>query len=814
MASNPRRKSDAARRANQVIRSRTVLVMLLLGIVTFAVLFWKLYDIQIRQHSVLQEKAIEQQTRSAVVNASRGTVYDRNLNTLAISATAEDVNISPMRIAEFVESQKEKQEKAAKKAADKGETYTAPILRDQAYIAKGLSRILGVEQETLETRMTKTNYDYWNIKKRADQTVSDEVRRFINGEIDPDGNEVPESDRVKLQGVWLQPSSKRYYLYGSLASGVLGFVNSDGVGSVGLEAKYDDTLTGTAGYTISARNAAGTELMYNYEQIFDAENGHSLVLTLDANVQMSLENGLESMLKKYGAKNGGTGIVMDVNSGAIVAMASYPNYDLNDYGTIFDDALKTKLDTELAKIDAKRSTYESEEAYAEARSAAINSAVQSQWRNKCIDSTYEPGSTYKPITLAAALEEGKVTKNSTFYCSGSTRVQGWNKPIYCSNHSGHGQQTLIEAVGHSCNPAFISMGLSVGTETYYKYLKSFGLMDKTGIDMIGEVKGIFQDEKSFNSQVVSLASYSFGQTFNVTPIELIRAQAACVNGGYLYQPYIVEQVLDEDGNVLSQHDSTSVRQVISEETSAIVREALEYVVSSGSGKNGRVAGYRIGGKTGTAEKTDQTDSNGQQTNDKIVSFVGIAPMDDPEYVVLIALDTPNPATGTYISGGVMAAPTVARVMEDILPYLGVEPDYSEVDMSRVTVRMPNLAGKTESEAAAILEEDHLNYKIIGDGDKIVSQIPAHGRELPGNSTVLLYTDDSMPTDEVEVPNLTGMTVAQASTTLSQLGLYLQAKGTDSNAWYVVVTKQDIDAGTKVPRGTMIAVTFTDTTALD
>ena len=283
MASNPRRKSDAARRANQVIRSRTVLVMLLLGIVTFAVLFWKLYDIQIRQHSVLQEKAIEQQTRSAVVNASRGTVYDRNLNTLAISATAEDVNISPMRIAEFVESQKEKQEKAAKKAADKGETYTAPILRDQAYIAKGLSRILGVEQETLETRMTKTNYDYWNIKKRADQTVSDEVRRFINGEIDPDGNEVPESDRVKLQGVWLQPSSKRYYLYGSLASGILGFVNSDGVGSVGLEAKYDDTLTGTAGYTISARNAAGTELMYNYEQIFDAENGHSLVLTLDAN---------------------------------------------------------------------------------------------------------------------------------------------------------------------------------------------------------------------------------------------------------------------------------------------------------------------------------------------------------------------------------------------------------------------------------------------------------------------------------------------------------------------------------------------------
>ena len=807
MASNPRRKSDAARRANQVIRSRTVLVMLLLGIVTFAVLFWKLYDIQIRQHSVLQEKAIEQQTRSAVVNASRGTVYDRNLNTLAISATAEDVNISPMRIAEFVESQKEKQEKAAKKAADKGETYTAPILRDQTYIAKGLSRILGVEQETLENRMTKTNYDYWNIKKRADQTVSDEVRRFINGEIDPDGNEVPESDRVKLQGVWLQPSSKRYYLYGSLASGVLGFVNSDGVGSVGLEAKYDDTLTGTAGYTISARNAAGTELMYNYEQIFDAENGHSLVLTLDANVQMSLENGLESMLKKYGAKNGGTGIVMDVNSGAIVAMASYPNYDLNDYGTIFDDALKTKLDTELAKIDANRSTYESEEAYAEARSAAINSAVQSQWRNKCIDSTYEPGSTYKPITLAAALEEGKVTKNSTFYCSGSTHVQGWNKAIYCSNHSGHGQQTLIEAVGHSCNPAFISMGLSVGTETYYKYLKSFGLMDKTGIDMIGEVKGIFQDEKSFNSQVVSLASYSFGQTFNVTPIELIRAQAACVNGGYLYQPYIVEQVLDEDGNVLSQHDSTPVRQVISEETSAIVREALEYVVSSGSGKNGRVAGYRIGGKTGTADKG--------QTGDVVVSFLCFAPADDPQVIMLITMDTPSRATGTYVSGGNMVAPTASTVMAEILPYLGVEPSYSAEELLGMDTTVPNVIGMSVEEAKAKLKDRALSYKIVGDGETITDQTPAGGAIIPGKSSVILYVGEEKSTDKCVVPHLIGKTPSEANTTATAAGLLIRFSGTTgSESSSVRVLSQSIDEGTEVDAGTVITVQLGDTSVTD
>ena len=804
MASNPRRKSDAARRANQVIRSRTVLVMLLLGIVTFAVLFWKLYDIQIRQHSVLQEKAIEQQTRSAVVNASRGTVYDRNLNTLAISATAEDVNISPMRIAEFVESQKEKQEKAAKKAADKGETYTAPILRDQAYIAKGLSRILGVEQETLETRMTKTNYDYWNIKKRADQTVSDEVRRFINGEIDPDGNEVPESDRVKLQGVWLQPSSKRYYLYGSLASGVLGFVNSDGVGSVGLEAKYDDTLTGTAGYTISARNAAGTELMYNYEQIFDAENGHSLVLTLDANVQMSLENGLESMLKKYGAKNGGTGIVMDVNSGAIVAMASYPNYDLNDYGTIFDDALKTKLDTELAKIDAKRSTYESEEAYAEARSAAINSAVQSQWRNKCIDSTYEPGSTYKPITLAAALEEGKVTKNSTFYCSGSTRVQGWNKAIYCSNHSGHGQQTLIEAVGHSCNPAFISMGLSVGTETYYKYLKSFGLMDKTGIDMIGEVKGIFQDEKSFNSQVVSLASYSFGQTFNVTPIELIRAQAACVNGGYLYQPYIVEQVLDEDGNVLSQHDSTPGRQVISEETSAIVREALEYVVSSGSGKNGQVAGYRIGGKSGTADKTGTR----KTTREVVVSFMCFAPADDPQYIMLLTMDTPSRNTGTAVYGGTMVAPTASQIMGEILPALGIEPDYSAEELSGADAAVPYVVGKTAEEAKAALKSAGFTYRTVGSGETVTDQTPAGGAIVPNNASVVLYLGAEKSDTPSTVPDVTGKTPTEANKALTNAGLIMKVAGaTSASGGSVTAISQSAEAGSQLPAGSVVTVRF-------
>ena len=804
MAIHPRRKSDAARRANQIVRSRTVLVMLLLGIVTFAALFWRLYDLQIRQHAELQEKAISQQTRSAVVSASRGTIYDRNLNTLASSATAETVLVSPLDIEKSVESQKEEQAKAAQKAADKGQDYTPPVLRDQSYIARGLSRILGLEQGAIEERMEKTNSQYEILKKKTDQTISDEVRRFINGEIDPEGNEVPEKQRVKLRGVWLQPDSKRYYLYSSLASGVIGFVNGDGIGSVGLEVKYDDTLTGTAGYTISARNASGSELLYNYEQYYDAENGHSLVLTLDANVQLSLENGLENMLKKYDAKNGGTGIVMDVNTGAIIAMASYPNYDLNDYSTIFDAALQKKLDADLEKIDANRSTYESEEAYADARAKAINSAMQSQWRNKCIDSTYEPGSTFKPITLAAALEEGKVSKSSTFYCGGYTTVPGWSDRIWCSNHSGHGQQTLIEAVGHSCNPAFIKMGLSIGTETYYKYLKSFGLMDKTGIDMIGEVKGLFVDEDYFNSQVVSLASYSFGQTFNVTPIELIRAQAACINGGYLYEPYIVDQVLDEDGNVLSQHDTTPVRQVISEETSAIVREALEYVVSSGSGKNGQVAGYRIGGKTGTADKTGTR----KTTREVVVSFMCFAPADDPQYIMLLTMDTPSRNTGTAVYGRTMVAPTASQIMGEILPALGIEPDYSAEELSGADAAVPYVVGKTAEEAKAALKSAGFTYRTVGSGETVTDQTPAGGAIVPNNASVVLYLGAEKSDTPSTVPDVTGKTPTEANKALTNAGLIMKVAGaTSASGGSVTAISQSAEAGSQLPAGSVVTVRF-------
>lgn len=810
MAKPKQRKSDAARRANQVIRSRTVLVMAILGVITFVVLFWKLYDLQINQHEAMQTRAVNQQTRSAVVTASRGTIYDRNGNTLAVSATAETINISPKEIAEFVESQEKAIEEAAAKAAEKGESYyTAPEIRDQAYIARGLSRILEKDQADIEKAMEDLGSMYYNVRKKVEQEVADEVRRFINGEIDEEGNAVPEDQQKKLQGVWIQPDTKRYYTYSTLAANVLGFVNADNVGGVGLEAKYNDVLEGTAGMTVTAKNGVGTDLLYQYEQYYDAENGNSLVLTMDVEVQSYLEKGLESMIDKFDAANGATGIVMDVNTGAIVAMASYPNYDLNEPGVVRDEALQKKLDKTLADLAGKQSEYETEEEYNEAVSKAKSEAMNTQWRNKCIDSTYEPGSTFKPITLAIALEEGVVSKSSTFSCSGAVSIEGWT--LRCSKKTGHGSQSLVEAVGNSCNPAFINIGLRVGTEKYYEYLQAFGLMEKTGVDMVGEVAGIFTDPDTFNSHQISLASYSFGQTFNVTPLELIRAQAACINGGYLYTPYVVEQELDSDGNVIYQHEATPVRQVISEETSAVVRECLEYVVASGTGKNGQVAGYRIGGKTGTADKTETRNT----TKEVVVSFMCFAPADDPQYIMLLTMDTPSRNTGVYVSGGNMVAPTASSIMADILPALGVEPDYSADELSSADAAVPNVVGETAENAKSRLEAAGFSCRTVGSGDTVTDQTPAGGAIVPNNATIILYLGAEKPTAPCTVPNVVGKTAAEANRLLTDAGLIMKVSGTTaSSSGNVKALSQNREAGTEAPAGTVVTVQFGDSSVLD
>jgi stage V sporulation protein D (sporulation-specific penicillin-binding protein) len=821
------RRVEEARRANQVVRTRVLWVMLLLGVATFVALFFKLYDLQIRQHTALQERAAHQQTRSAVITASRGTIYDRNGVIMAASASAETVIISPKEIQQFVEKQQEEQRDAAASAAKKKQEYYPPRLLDQSYIARGLSRILDVDQGAIVKQMENTRNQYAIIKKKVEQSAADEVRRFMNGLIDAEGVELTEkntsgkdvlksdhkSSPQRLQGIWMQPDSKRYYPNNELAANVLGFVNADNVGGVGLESKYESDLQGVSGMTVTAKNAAGTDLLYQYEQYYDAEDGKSLVLTLDSTVQTYLEKGIRDMIDRYDAANGAAGIVMDVTTGGIIAMASYPNYDPNRYSMVLDTSLLAKAEKQQKAIDQKRTEYGTEEEYENARAAVLNSAMNSQWRNKCIDSTYEPGSTFKPITLSAALEEGLIDINSTFHCTGSIRVPGWSKPIGCSKRSGHGTQDLKTATGNSCNPAFITMGLSIGTEKYYQYLKSFGLMEQTGIDMIGEVKGIFASESSFNSNVVSLASYAFGQTFNVTPIELIRAQAACVNGGYLYTPYVVEKKLDSAGNTVWQHDATPIRQVISEETSATVRECLEYVVAKGTGKNGQVAGYRIGGKTGTADKTGSKTADNPQ-GDVVVSFMSFAPANDPKYIMLLTLDTPSRNTGVYVSGGNMVAPTSSQIMADILPYLGVEPEYTEEELARVDAAVPNVVGKAKDEAIERLTRASFPYRVVGDGDTVTDQTPAGGAIVPNNAQIILYLGAEKSGELCEVPNLSGMTIDKANQALVKAGLILRVSGTTRGAAGAVAIRQDKAAGTKLPAGSVVTVQFGDGSVLD
>ena len=740
---------------------------------------------------------------------------------MAISYSTETVLLDPGGVQDFVESQEQKIQDAAEEAAEKGAPYTAPEVLDQAYIARGLSRILDVEEETILEHLENTANRYWEVKKKVDQDVADEVRRFINGEIDDEGNQLTTVDEdgntvlistggrpTRLQGISLTPDTKRLYPFGSLAGNVIGFVNANNMGAYGLEASYDDVLSGSTGLTITPTNVNGTPLLFSGgEQMFDAENGSSLVLTLDTNVQYALEKGLESMLDKYDAANGGTGIVMDVNTGGIVAMASYPNYDPGDFSTIYTEGLQAELDAALAEIQQNRSTYETEEAYNQALANARATIQFKQWRNKCYQDTYEPGSTFKPITLATALEEGVVNMNTTFTCTGSIHVEGWGKPINCSKRAGHGTQTLKVATGNSCNPAFVTMGLKIGTEAYYRYLKSFGLMETTGIDLPAEAEGIFANEDSFNSNVVSLAAYSFGQTFNVTPLELIRAQAATINGGYLYTPYLVEQVLDDEGNILSQHETTAVRQVISEETSAKVRECLEWVVSDGGGRNGQVTGYRIGGKTGTADKTG--------TKDVVVSFMCFAPADDPQYIMLLTMDTPSRTTSTAVFGGTMVAPVASQIMSEILPLLGVEPDYTAEELVGADTTVPNVVGQTREAAEDRLADLGFTFRTVGDGDTVTDQTPAGGAIVPGNASIILYLGQEKPDTPCTVPNVVGKSASEANKAITNAGLIMKVTGTTTaSSGNVYAITQSLPAGTEVAAGTVVTVQFGDNSVLD
>ena len=649
-------------------------------------------------------------------------------------------------------------------------------------------------------------------------------------------------EEKELSGVHLEADSQRTYPYSDLAAQVIGFTNAENKGAEGLEAGYEDLLEGNAGAVVRTRGNRGSEMLYSYEKYYEATDGRDLVTTIDSNVQMFLENNMRSAIAKYDVLNGAFGIVMDVNTGEIKAMATLESYDPNNYLEIADASEQKKLDelyekaaqaklreeiTPAAKQEEDGEEAQSGEEPEEAEKSydqlideynqAVMDARLKQWRNRVVSDGYEPGSTFKTITLSAALEEGAVSLDDTWYCGGEAKIERRDDVLHCWKAAGHGSQTTAQALQNSCNIAFANIGIALGGDKLYEYVKAFGLLEKTGIDLPGEGTGYFftHDAIANPETYASLTSAAFGQTFKVTPIQLVRAIAAVVNGGYVLEPYVVSEILDENGSVVQKNERHVLRQAISEQTSHTMCELMESVVTEGTAGNARVVGYAIGGKTGTSEKIDVRDEYGNQVEDKIVSFVGVAPIDDPQYIVLIALDTPSTATGYYISGGVMAAPVVRDVFTDILPYLGVTPHYEEEDLHYVNMSMPNVVALTREEAEKSLQEDHLQAKFVGEGETVTDQIPSPGAEVPGNSTVLIYLGEEKPTDLVTVPDLTGLTQYEAEITISNIGgLYLQVRGSTSQSGFVSVSAQSVPAGTEVERGTTVTVELTDASAQD
>lgn len=756
-----------ARQATRTVRRRTFWLMLVLGILAFVVLFFKLYDLQIIQHKQMQTRALDQQTSQTVVSAFRGTIYDRNGSQLAVSVSAEDVVMSPFHMKKQRDEEAERLEKIRQENAqlaegEKKKSVDTIVLWDYDSLAAKLADILDLSQDDIRERMNNTNSQYELLAKKVDEDTADQIRQLIND--------------LNIEGLDLVATSRRVYPYGSLASHILGFVGAENTGLYGLESRYDQYLQGQSGLVVSAKDVKGNPLPYEYEQYFAAQSGQDVVLTLDANVQYYLEKYVGEMADKYGAENGATGIVMDVKTGGILGMVSYPTYDLNNAFTVQNDQFKRDL-------------------------TDTSDQLMKQWRNKALNDTYEPGSTFKILTMSAAMEEGLINMNTTYTCTGGIHVS--DATIHCTGT--HGTQTLKEAAAHSCNPAFITFGLQLGNEKFYEYMNDFGLMSGTGIDLDGEATGVFASPESFTQ--LDLACYAFGQNFNVTPIALIAAQAACVNGGYLHTPYLVEQIVDSDGSITYQHDNTPVRQVVSEETSAHVRECLEYVVSDGTGRNGQVKGYRVGGKTGTADKG--------QTGDLVVSFVSFAPADDPQVIILVTMDTPSRSAGTSVSGGSMVAPVNSKIMADILPYLGIEPTYSAEELLGADTTVPYVIGSSVEDAKSRVESRGFTCKVVGTGNTITDQTPAGGAVIPGKSTVILYAGAEKPNTMYTVPQLVGKTAAEANVAATNAGLLVRFSGaTQTTSGNIRVLSQSLEAGQQVPAGTVITVQLGDTNMSD
>lgn len=728
-----------------------VIVILCLTVVSGA----SLVNIMIINGEDYQSKASEQQLYDSLVTAPRGNIYDRNMNLLATSATAWTVYVMPNSINKLKDA-----EKAGK-------------IRE--IIASGLSEILQMDSEDIKAKVNQTSY-YVVIKKKVEKDIADRVREFITAN----------KDYEMTRYLGLDEATKRYYPNDSLASCVLGFVGDDEQGLAGLESYYDNELTGVPGRVVAAKNAKGTDMPFTYEKVEEAQRGNSLVTTLDSYVQYVCEKYLDAAVDENHIAERGAVMAMNVNTGAILGMAVSGDFNPNSPFTLSA--------ADQAQVDA---------ASDEERTNLRKDLLNRQWRNKAVSDTYEPGSVFKIFTASTALEEGLITTNSTFTCNYTFVVAG--NAYHCHHAGGHGTQTLEQAISNSCNPAFIQIGQLIGAKLFSKYFKAFGLTEKTGIDLPGEALPTYHKEDKMGP--TELASSSFGQTFNVTPIQMITMASAAVNGGYLVQPHLVDKIIDSDGKIVESKSNGYKRQVISESTSDTMRKLLEYVVQNGA-KNGIVAGYRVGGKTGTSQKMVKIVETGNRGY-YIGSYIGIVPINDPQIAVYVMLDEP---TGGSYYGGVISAPVGSRVMSDILPYLGIEPQYTEAELKNISVSVPDVTALALMDAKKALSSVGLSYKVVGAGETVIRQHPTSGNAVFRGGTVILYTEET-EAQTATVPNLLNMTANEVNSAAASAGINVEFSGNVTSPT-VRSYKQSVEAGETVPVGQIVTVYFRDEATVD
>ncbi len=747
-----------AKTPGKMMVTRILVVMLALIIALSGVSGYRLIRIMIVEGERFQNDASEQQLYDSLISAPRGDIYDRNMQILAESSTAWTVYITPNGINKLEdETEKENVRKT---------------------IAENLSQILEVDYDTVYENTAKKSY-YVIVKKKIDKPLADKVREFLADE--------RYEDLELVRYVGLDETTKRYYPNDSLASVVLGFVGSDDQGLGGIEKYYDNELTGIAGRVVAAKNAAGTDMPLTYERVEAATKGKNLVLTIDSYIQYTAEKYLEMAIAENQVAERGAAVVMNVKTGAVLAMAVKGDFNPNDPFTLSQ--------ADIDKIEA-----ETDE---ETKKTLQNELLNRQWRNKAVSDTYEPGSVFKLVTAAAAIEENLLKDSDTYFCNGSANVAGQH--YNCHKKSGHGTQTLEQAISNSCNPAFITIGQLVGVSSFSKYFEAFGFAEKTGIDLPGEANSTYHKEA--NMGPVELSSSSFGQTFNVTPMQLITAVAACVNGGYIVQPHLVEKMLDENGKVIEAASNGYKRQVISETTSATMRELMLYVAENGA-KNSLVAGYDIGAKTGTSQKVSKI----QETGDHylyIGSCVSVAPADDPEIAVLVMLDEPK---GDKYYGGIISAPVNSQIMGDTLPYLGYEASYSEEELKKLNISVPEVSGMALSDAQSKIINSKLQYQVVGSGETVVRQLPEGGNQVLTGGVVILYTEDTGD-KTVTVPNMIGLTATEANRAAAAAGINIEFSGNTTSSG-LKSYNQSIEAGQTVNAGEIVTVYFRDETTVD